>query len=102
MVDTFRQFASNKSGEVLTWNKYFAQEQDNQEVTLLAAKEVHRLEFYQAQSERLRQDYILLLRNLCLNVSRIVCRIYMTEDRGLVYPLFVDGSRVMRPSHSPE
>ena len=71
MVDIFCQFANNKSGEVLTWNQYYSQEQDNQEVTLLTAKEVCGLEFFQAQSGRLRQEYILLLRNLCLIVGLV-------------------------------
>ncbi|KIM68490.1 hypothetical protein SCLCIDRAFT_956343 [Scleroderma citrinum Foug A] len=66
MVDIFRQFANNKSGEVLAWDQYYSKEQDNQEVTLLTAKEVRGLEVYQAQSGHLREQYILLLRNLCL------------------------------------
>ena len=71
MVDIFRQFANNKSGEVLAWGQYYSKEQDNQEVTLLTAKEVRGLEVYQAQSGHLREQYILLLRNLCLIVGLI-------------------------------
>lgn len=69
MVDTFRQFAGKKSGEALTWNQYFSQESNHQDVRLLTGNEIGRLEHYQARNELQRRKYIILLHNLCFVVS---------------------------------
>ncbi|KAL4072608.1 hypothetical protein V8B97DRAFT_1899090 [Scleroderma yunnanense] len=66
MVDISRQFANKKIEDVLVWHDFYSQNPDNQDVRLLTEKEVRRLEHYQAQSEGLRSEYFLLLRNLCL------------------------------------
>lgn len=66
LVDVFRQFAAKKSDDILTWNEYY---HNDQQVWTLTEKEVNRIKYYQASSPRLRKEYFLLLKNLCMMVS---------------------------------
>lgn len=63
LVDVFRQFAAKKSDDILTWNEYY---HNDQQVWTLTEKEVNRIKYYQASSPRLRKEYFLLLKNLCM------------------------------------
>lgn len=65
-VEGLRQFATKQSGQILALNQFYTEHPpDGQEVRVLVTKEIRTLAHYQAQSERLREKYFVILKSLC-------------------------------------
>ncbi|KAI5992093.1 hypothetical protein EDD15DRAFT_1028743 [Pisolithus albus] len=65
-VEGFRQFATKRSGEILALNQFYTEHPLNSlGVRVLTTKENRTLARYRAQSERLREKYFNILKNLC-------------------------------------
>lgn len=65
-IEGLRQFATKKIGHILALNQlYIERPPDDREVRVLTTKEIRALASCQAQSESLRKQYFLLLKNLC-------------------------------------
>ncbi|KAI6016703.1 hypothetical protein BKA83DRAFT_10477 [Pisolithus microcarpus] len=65
-VEGLRQLATKRLGQILALNQFYMEHPlDGQDVRVLTTKEIRTLAHYQAQSERQREMYFDLLKNLC-------------------------------------